>query len=56
MEYNTMNKNDRAAFDRVAKRIKDHSEQSGKPVSITEARRELAKQLTKADNRKRQRS
>ena len=51
-----MNRKDRDAFNRVANRIKEHSEQIGKPVTIQTAKRELAKQLTQADNRKKQRS
>ena len=51
-----MNRKDRDAFNRVANRIKEHSERIQKPVSIDTARRELAKHLTQADNRKKQRS
>jgi ribosomal protein L29 len=48
-----MNEKQRAAFDRVANRIKEQSERVQKPITIDEARRELAKHLTEADNRKR---
>lgn len=48
-----MNEKERAAFDRVANRIKEQSERVNKPISIDEARRELSKHLTEADNRKR---
>lgn len=51
-----MNRRDRDAFNRVAKRIKEHSEKIGKPVTMDTAQRELAKHLTQADNRKKQRS
>ena len=51
-----MNRKDRDAFNRVAKRIKEHSEKVGKPVTMDPAQRELAKHLTQADNRKQQRS
>lgn len=47
-----MNRNDRNAFNRVAKRIKDQAAQTGKPVTMETAQRELARHLTKADNRK----
>lgn len=51
-----MNRKDRDAFNRVAKRIKEQSEKIGKPVTMDTAKRELAKHLTQADNRKKQRS
>lgn len=51
-ESNTMNRNDRAAFDRTALRIRQQSEKSQRPITMDEARRELAKHLNEADNRK----
>ena len=46
----------RGGVNRVAKRIKEQSEKIGKPVTMDTAKRELAKHLTQADNRKKQRS
>jgi hypothetical protein len=47
-----MNRNDRAAFDRTALRIREQSEKSQRPITMDEARRQLAKHLNEADNRK----
>ena len=47
-----MNKTDKDAFYRVAKRIKEQAAQIGKPVTMETAKKELARHLTKADNRK----
>jgi hypothetical protein len=51
-----MNRKDRDAFNRVANRMKIQSEKNGTPVTMDTAKRELAKHLTQADNRKKQRS
>ena len=49
---NEKERKERDAFSRVANRIRNHSRQNGKDISMTEARDYLGKQLREAANRK----